>query len=95
MAHKWKRMTSDGIAVEGPCILYMVGGDTTVSGDCVTVYDGLDPDTGRVILNLDCLANRFNTVNLGPEGILITRGIYVDLDDNGEEVLIVYESLED
>lgn len=75
-----------------PCILYTVivyntGGDEGV----ITIYDGIDVDSGRKIATLLCGSK--DTTLYAFNGIDCLRGLYVEFVEKAEEVMVEYVPL--
>jgi hypothetical protein len=91
--HNWTRVTKDGIAVYGKCLVSHLSGDGSSGGNVATIYDGFD-DNGAEFCTLEAAANQHQPLNFYPP-ILFHQGIYVDMASQGQEVVIGYRQVSD
>lgn len=88
-ATHWVRITGDGQAFDGPCVLKAVIFWPDANADYVDVYDGRDTTTGDKFCRIETAASTTKTLNLG-SGVSFGKGIYVDGIDAAVETTIVY-----
>jgi len=89
----WKRLAADGLAIKGPALLYRVSGRGTAAGLVATLYHGQNVDANNIVLSYYTLANTVLELSFGP-GILLEKGLYVDFDANGLELLIAFREID-
>ena len=92
--HNWIRITSDGVAVHGPCLVSHISGDGSAAGNVATIYDGLDAGQGAIFCTLEVAANQHQPLNFDPP-VVFDHGVYVDLTATGAEVVIAYRQVTD
>lgn len=91
-AHAWYRTTADQLAVGGPGVLHRVILLVSTTGGDVTIYDGLDASSGRLIATLKGTANVSLPVDFG--GLQLDRGLFIDIGSNVSEVTAVFDPVE-
>lgn len=84
----WVRLTASGIAVEEPCYFYGVGVTAKAAACAVTVYSGRST-SAPVFFTFKTLANHTN-FEFCATPLLMPGGIYISLDANTNDVLVVY-----
>ena len=87
-----KRMTKDGIAVEGACVLFSISGRGTTGGSIATLYDAQSADSSKTVCTVVAPANTLGKISFDPP-IVCDNGLYVDFADNGVEVLLSYRDI--
>lgn len=91
--HGYRYLTIDGIAVSKPCNLVGIVFTPTTAADYITVYDGSDTSSGRVVARVD--AATVTTVEvLIPGGVYCPGGVYVDFSAASGKCTIVYDTVE-
>lgn len=83
------KITGDGMAFDGPCILKAVVFWPDADADYVDVYDGRDTTTGKKFCRIETATQTTKTLNLG-SGVVFGKGIYVDGIDAAVETTVVY-----
>lgn len=87
----WRWITQDTLINEGETLLHKLMVNASVSGGDVTLYEGLDASSGRMIGIFTALANSVVTLNF--DGLYLDRGLFVDIGSNINGVLVVYDTL--
>ena len=87
-----KRMTKDGIAVEGACVLFSVSGRGTAAGSIATLHDAQSAESLNTVGTVVAPANTLGQLFFAPP-IVCDNGLYVDFDANGVEGLITYRNI--
>ena len=64
---------------------------STTGGD-VTIYDGLDASSGRLIATIKGTANVSSILDFG--GLQLDRGLFIDIGSNVSEVTAVFDPVE-
>lgn len=87
----WSRLTGDRIVNEGQSVLFGLALKVSVTGGDVTVYEGTDALSGRIVGIFEGIANETRPVMFGSAGLKMDRGIYVDFGSNVDEVLVIWD----
>ncbi len=87
--HGWARVTGDKIVNAGPMILWGIVLRVSTTGGDVTLYEGLDTESGRLIDTFEGIANESRPVNLF--GLRLDRGLYVDVGSNVDSLLVIWD----
>lgn len=92
MAHKQRavRITGDGVAWQGECVLKQVILNVDAGSDWVDIYDGLDATSGEKLLRMKSADIVTRSISLG-EGVLFSVGIYLDGIDSAIETTVLFE----
>lgn len=88
----WTLVTGDLLITEQPALLHGIAIDASVLGGTATVYDGTDATSGRKVGDFKGAANITRNVHFNPP-LLCLNGLYVTLDTNVDEALIVWTPL--
>jgi len=88
----YKRITNDELVTEGKGLLWGFVFDTSVSGDTISIYDGLDASSGKLAFHCMGLTNVPNAVML-PVPVPYENGLYVVLSTNVTDATILFRSL--
>lgn len=91
-ATHWHRVTGDGQAWNGPCVLKTIIFWPDVAADYADVYDGRDATSGIKFCRVEADVDGTKTVDLG-EGVQLGRGIYVDGIDAAVETTVCFTPL--
>lgn len=83
------RITSDQIITEGTSLFFGVSIEASADGGDVSVYEGLDSSSGRLIGTFKELAN-VHTPQVFPYPIACDRGIYVDIGTSVTAVTVFW-----
>lgn len=73
----WVRVSGDGLAVEGPCLLLGILWRCDKNDDECLVYDGLDPTSGKPFTELVGDGDSFYHFDFG-DGVEFASGVYID-----------------
>jgi len=87
---QYSYLTADRLIERDPVILHSTTLLASTTGGDVTVYDGHDATSGRVVNVHEGTANECNTVTYGP-GILLRDGLFVDIGSSVTGFLVVWE----
>lgn len=85
----WERITADRQCTDGPALLSAVLLLCSGGGGDITIYEGLDTSSGRMICRIEGANNVTNNILFNPP-IPCPRGIYVDVGSNVSEALIMW-----
>ncbi len=88
------RLISDGIVNEGPSLLFGLHIEASTAGGDVSVYEGSDSSSGRLIGIFKENANNHILMGLHTP-IYCDRGIYVDIGSNVTAVTILWLPVRD
>ena len=86
------RVSSTGVVVTGPVLFSGFVFDTNVSEDKITIYDGLDAESGDEKFNTRGWVSDNNGVFFGV-AVLFERGLYVVFDDDIEDATFIVQPL--
>lgn len=75
------RLTADGVVNEGHTILYGLHIEASIAGGDVSVYEGLDSESGRLLGTFKENANDHDILSF-PHPVYLDRGLYVDIGSN-------------
>jgi len=92
-ARRWVRVTDDAVVYEGACLVHNIILTPARDEEYVDVYDGRDATAGKLFCRLATFREHTRTINLG-SGTPFDVGIYVDLENLGDAVTIVFTPLE-
>lgn len=82
-------MISDGIVNEGPTLLFGVIIEASTAGGDVSIYEGLDTSSGRLMSVLtELVTSRFPKTF--PTPVYLDRGLYVDIGSNVTAVTLFW-----
>jgi hypothetical protein len=87
-----KRITDDEIVTEGRGILYGFVFDVSVDGAAISIYDGLDSTSGRLLFHCTGWASDPNSVMFGV-GIPFETGLYVTLATNVSDATLLFRPI--
>ena len=82
------RITGDGLAWQGPCLLMQIIMWPDSDEDYVDIYDGRDSTSGEKFTRVESGDSDTQHLNLYP-GIPFDRGVYVDGKDSAVETTVV------
>jgi hypothetical protein len=83
-------LTDDLLLQEGPGVLYGFSYNCSANGGTLTIYDGLNAQSGRLLFTLPGWQYDANTQCFA-NGILFETGLYVVLDANVANATIIFE----
>lgn len=93
MPRNWVRLAADGLAVEGPCLVHTLIFTPNNNDEYADVYDGRDAVAGKLFCRVIMFREETVVVDLG-EGVPFDRGVFVDMENVGDAVTIVFTPLE-
>ena len=85
----WERVTVDTLLYPNPTLLGGLVLLTSVTGGDVTLYDGQDAASGRVVGRFEGIADQ-STPILFPWPLRCEGGLFVDIGSNVTEVLVLW-----
>ena len=88
----YRYITDDELVTVGHGLLYGVFFDTSVDGDTISVYDGLDADSGRLIFHSSGWAVDPNVIPM-PAPVHYENGLYVVLSTNVTDATIFFSPI--
>lgn len=88
------RLIADGVVNEGPSLLFGLHVEASTAGGDVSVYEGNDKDSGRLIGIFKDNANNHEPKNFIPP-IYCDRGIYIDIGSNVTAVTVLWLPVRD
>lgn len=91
--HTWIALSGSGVALRDPCVISSVIITAAAAGDSATLYDGLDPSSGREFAPLKASHQYTNKFQFS-QGVVFENGIYVTFSANLERVVLVLEYLQ-
>lgn len=83
------RFISDGIVNEGQTLLYGIHIEASVAGGDVSLYEGLDTGSGRLLGIFKDNANNHEPKSFVPP-VFLDRGLYVDIGSNVTAVTLFW-----
>lgn len=86
---RWTRITGDGLAYSGPCLVTHIIFWPHASKQYVDIYDGRDATAGKKFCRIDASEETTRHVSLGP-GVPFDVGIYIDAEHREDETTVVY-----
>ena len=89
----WSRLTTSGVVAWNSCRLLRLVVLVSAAGALVSVYEGLDAGSGRLIGNFTAPVAMSLVLDFG--GLSCDRGLYVALGANVTEVTAVFETVGD
>lgn len=89
---RWTRVTGDGIAYSGPCLLLDIVFWPDSDADYADIYDGRDATSGKKFCRVEAAASTTRHLRFG-QGIPFDRGIYVDGYDSAVQTTVIFEPL--
>lgn len=89
-ATQWELVKGDGIAYNGPCVLKTIIFWPDEAADYADIYDGRDTTSGVKFCRVEADVDETKVVGLG-DGVLFSRGIYVDGIDSAVETTVVFD----
>ena len=92
MATRWVRQVGDGLVYTGPCKVYNINLHPDVANDWCKVYDGIDPTSGKLFLEMTTAVVINREFRCAP-GVSFDTGIYIDCVDSAAPVTIVFEPI--
>jgi hypothetical protein len=87
-----KRITNDELVTEGRGVLYGFVFDTSVDGDSISIYDGLEATSGRLLFHCTGWAIDPNAVMFGV-GVPFENGLYVVLSTNVTDATLIFNPI--
>lgn len=88
-ASAYRRLTADQLVNEGPCLITGWSINASADGGIVTIYDGLDTESGTVIEQVEGLASVNNHAEQHTP-ILCNNGLYIDIGANVTGFTVYY-----
>lgn len=89
---RWVRVTDDALVYLGSCLVHSIIFTPTGQDEYVDVYDGRDATAGKLFCRVQTFRIETLTINLG-QGVPFDIGIYVDVQNAGDAVTIVFTPL--
>jgi len=89
---RWVRVTTDGVVFSGPCLVHTIIATPAGQDEYVDVYDGRDATAGKLFCRVTTFREATKPINLG-QGVPFDVGIYVDVQNVGDAVTIVFTPL--
>ncbi|GAH98244.1 unnamed protein product, partial [marine sediment metagenome] len=89
--HGWQYITADRIVNEGETLLYQILINASADGGDISVYEGLDAQSGRLVGTFVSLQNHMSSINF--HGIFLDRGLFIDVGTSITGVLVIYDTL--
>jgi hypothetical protein len=89
----WRRGTASDLICDGPCLLYEMYINITVSGHAAILYDAQGPVAGREIKSVYDTANAEMPLLFMPP-LRLSQGLYIAVDANVVDYVISYEEIE-
>ena len=83
------RLTSDNIVNEGNTLLFGLHIDASADGGDVSLYEGLDASSGRLLGTFKGIANDVNKVTY-PYPVFLDRGLFVDVGSSVTAVTLFW-----
>ena len=83
------RITQDGIINEGNSLIFGISIEASVDGGDVSVYEGLDTQSGRLHGTYKALVNDRKPFGF-PAPVFFDRGIYIDIGSNVTAVTVYW-----
>lgn len=83
------RLTADGIVNEGATLLFGLHIEASTAGGDVSLYEGMDSGSGRLIGTFKENANDHDVLSF-PVPIFLDRGLYVDIGSNVTAVTLFW-----
>ena len=94
LGYAYSPVSADTLLTSEPAFLGGLVVLASVDGGDVTLYDGLDAGSGRLIGRFEGLANVSNPI-IFPDAVPLDRGLFVDVGSNITEVLLLWRPLSD
>lgn len=88
----WTLVTGDLLITEQPALLHGIVVNASALGGTATVYDGTDATSGRKVGGIKGAANISRNLDFIPP-LLCLNGLYVTVDADVDEALIVWTPL--
>jgi hypothetical protein len=88
-ASAYRKLTADQLVNEGPTLVTGYNLNVSTDGGDVTLYDGMDTDSGSKVITLNGLAAT-NDHEQFSFPVLYNNGLYVDIGANVTEFTIYY-----
>lgn len=89
--HGYRYLTADEIVAEHPLVLRGIVLLVSTTGGDVTLYDGLEAASGRLIGRFEAIADTSTPIDLF--GLHVEHGLFVDVGSNVTSVLVVYDPI--
>ena len=87
--YRW--LTADEQVIEHPCLLKGIVLLVSTTGGDVTLYEGLGTAGSSQIGRFEGIADQSTPIDL--HGLLLERGLYVDIGSNVTGVLVIYKPI--
>lgn len=87
----WTSLTQSGVVVSGPSLLYGITMFSTNSNKQISLYDGIDAGSGRLVFN-GASGNKWTVSVQFNKPLRMDSGIYVTLEANVDHVLVSWEA---
>lgn len=88
------RLTVDGIVNEGQTLLFGIHIEASTAGGDVTIYEGMDSQSGRILGVFKENLNNHEVKNIIPP-VFLDRGLYVDIGSNVTAVTLFWLPVRD
>lgn len=88
----WIYLTSDAVVTTRPCLLHSVTVRASASGGIVSLYEGRDASSGRIV-DVVAGAATVSTQIVYPTPLLLARGLFVDFGSNVTSAQVSYTPL--
>lgn len=88
----WRRFTADAQVFKEHGLLHGIVLLTSVTGGDISLYEGADIGSGRLIDTFEGLAD-VSWICMFPKPLYLSRGLYLDVGSNVTSVLVIYEHL--
>lgn len=89
---RWTRITGDGLAYSGPCLLTHVILYPDANQDYADIYDGRDATSGKKLARFVTSTRSTHAFSFG-QGVRFDVGLYVDAKDAAVETTVVFVPL--
>ena len=87
----WAYTTADYLVLDHPLILKGIVLLVSTTGGDVTLYEGGDTASGRLIGRFEAIADQSTPIDLF--GLRLERGLYVDIGSNVTSILVIYDTV--
>jgi len=88
----WTRLTADGVVTAQPVLLHGLVLLVSTTGGDVTLYNGQDAGSGRVVGRFEAIADQSTSIPFYPP-LRCENGLYVDVGSNVTELLVLWERI--
>ena len=86
----YTRLTASGMIMSGPMALHGLVVKASAANAQTTVYDAQNEDANAIVIIVEGPANQSTPIDFSRPPLL-SRGCYVNLGSNVEEVLVLWE----